>query len=549
MTARIHCIWCGGQNGRNYVTYSVNHMSNISDLVLCVLREGVKTPGQLHGAKIKYAEKFKVSPPPNSEMVIAYRELVKSGKIKANGDFERLIRKRSIRTLSGVSPVAVLTKSFGCPGRCIYCPTEENVPKSYLSNEPAVMRAINNNYDPYLQVKHRIETLHDNCHPTDKVELIIMGGTWSALPKTYQNSFVRGCLNAMNEKKSRGLKQAQKINETAQHRCVAITLETRPDWLNEKEIVRMRELGATRIEIGVQSLYDDVLDLVKRGHKTDAIVHATQLMKDAGFKLSYHMMPNLPGSTVERDISMFKELFENPAYRPDMLKVYPCVVVPNSELYKWFKDGRYKPYTEDELLRIILEIKQMFPRYLRVSRLIRDIPANSIAAGSKVSNLRQVAHAEMLKRGIVCQCIRCREIRGGVIDPKNIELNVMEYEASQGQEFFLSFDDTSCDKLCALLRLRFSSYSLQGKKHFIKELEGAALLRELHTYGAQVPISEHDELASQHMGFGKKLVAKAEEIARQRGYKKMAVISGVGIREYYKKLGYELVGTYMVKKI
>ena len=353
----------------------------------------------------------------------------------------------------------------------------------------------------------------------------------------------------MNGVKVRSLKKAQELNESAPARCVGLNLETRPDWITVKELKNMRRLGCTRIEVGLQSTYDDVLKLVKRGHGTAEVKHATQLMKDAGFKISYHMMPNLPGSTVERDIAMFQELFDDPAYRPDMLKVYPCMVVPFSELKLWHEQGRHRPYTDDELLQIILGIKPFFPRYLRVSRLIRDIPATSIIGGSKVSNLRQVVLDIMQKRGLKCLCIRCREIRNETVDPKNIELRVMDYEASEGREFFLSFDDVSQDKLCALLRLRFSACSLQGKKHFMKELEGAALIRELHTYGAQVPISERDELAVQHIGFGRKLVTKAEEIARQNGYKKIAVISGVGVRGYYRKLGYELVGTYMLKDL
>lgn len=524
-------------------------MSSIATLVMDALSTDIKTSRQLHDIKIQYAEHFGVSPPPNSDLISAYRILVEKGVVKSNQAFERLIRKRGIRTLSGVSPVAVLTKPLGCPGRCVFCPTEENVPKSYLSNEPAVMRAIINDYDPHKQVTRRIQTLHENGHPTDKIELIVMGGTWSSHPKPYQVSYIRQCLNAMNGVNSRSLAEAQKLNETAQHRCVAITLETRQDWIDEAEVKRMRMLGCTRIEIGAQTIYDDVFDLVKRGHHTDATIRATQLMKDAGFKISYHMMPNLPGATVERDVAMFKEIFDNPDYKPDMIKVYPCMVVPFSELKLWHEQGRHRPYTDEELLDIIFRIKPYFPRYLRVTRLIRDIPATSILGGSKVSNLRQVALEMMKKKGLFCACIRCREIRGEPIDPKNIELKMMEYDASEGKEFFLSYDDVSRDKLCALLRLRFSSYSLKGTKHFMKELEGAALLRELHTYGAQVPLSEHDEMASQHMGFGKRLVAEAERIARANGYKKMAVISGVGIREYYRKLGYELEGTYMTKAL
>ncbi len=539
----------------------------MENIVLEALQQKVKSPAVLHRIKNRFAEEFDIQPPPNSELISTYQRLLSQRKILEDRDFSLLLRKRKIRTLSGVSPVAVILKPYFCPGKCVFCPTEENVPKSYLSNEPAIMRAILNDYSPYKQVKRRIEALETNGHPTDKIELIVMGGTWSVYPKTYQTYYIRNCLRAMNARSERSersvdrassarslpsrrtLAEEEKINETAKHRCVTMVLETRPDWVNEKEIKRMRMLGATRVEIGVQSLYDDVLDLVKRGHRNDATIRATQLLKDAAFKVSYHMMPNLPGSTVERDIQMFKELFENPSFRPDMMKVYPCMLVPFSELKLWYEQGRHRPYTDEELLKIIFAIKPYFPRYLRVSRLIRDIPATSIIGGSKVSNLRQVAHEMMAKQGIKCACIRCREIRNEIIDPKNMELRVMEYAASEGQEFFLSFDHAQNDKLCALLRLRFSSYSLHGKKHFIKELEGAALIRELHTYGAQVPISERDELASQHLGFGKKLILKAEEISKKHGYKKIAVIAGVGVRGYYRKLGYELEGTYLVKKI
>lgn len=522
---------------------------SLASVILEAIGTNITTRQQLHELKIQYAEHFGVNPPPNSELVRAYRALLQTGKISENRSFARLLRKRAVRTLSGVAPVAVLTKPLGCPGRCVFCPTEENVPKSYLSNEPAVMRAILNDYDSFRQVESRLKTLHANGHPTDKIELIVMGGTWSAHPKRYQTTYIRDCLNAMNGVKSHSLTQAQKLNETAPHRCVATVLETRQDWITVPEIKRMRRLGATRIEIGAQTVYDDVLDLVKRGHRVDATIRATQLLKDAGFKISYHMMPNLPGSTVERDIDMFREIFANPNFKPDMIKFYPCVVVPCAELKLWLDDGRYLPYTDDELLEVILGAKKYFPRYLRVTRLIRDIPATSIIGGSKVSNLRQVAHEMMKKRGIVCQCIRCREIRADLVDHANVELNVMEYEASGGSEFFLSLDEMKLDKICALARLRFSSQSLSGRRHFIRELEGAALLRELHTYGAQLALGDREKAASQHVGFGKRLVAEAETIAKRHGYKKMAVIAGVGIREYYRKLGYDLEGTYMLKSL
>jgi elongator complex protein 3 len=379
--------------------------------------------------------------------------------------------------------------------------------------------------------------------------VIIAGGTFSFYPRRYQSDFVRGIFNALNDGHDRSIAAAQKKNEKAQHRCIGLSIETRPDHIDEKELKRLRNLGCTRIEIGVQSLNDKVLKMNNRGHDKAQVARAIQLMRDAAYKINCHMMPNLYGSNVNQDIADFEELFENPAFRPDWLKIYPCMVVPWTKLEKLFKEGKYKPYSDAELMDLIISLKQIVPEYCRITRLYRDIPAPSVIGGSKVSNLRQMAQEKMRKEGIKCRCVRCREIKGEKVDSRDLSMNIMDFEASKGREFFLSFDDMKRDRLAALLRLRFSSYSLEGRKHFINELEGAALIREVHTYGEQVKLDERDAAASQHIGLGRRMIQKAEEISRKNGFKKIAVISGIGVREYYRKLGYRLEGTYMVKSL
>ncbi|MFZ5364375.1 MAG: elongator complex protein 3, partial [Patescibacteria group bacterium] len=422
---------------------------------------------------------------------------------------------------------------------------EKNMPKSYLSNEPAVMRAIAFNFNPEKQVAGRIKVLEMNGHPTDKLELIVIGGTWSALPDKYQKWFIQKCFNGANGKKSKNLAAAQKINETAAHRIIGITLETRPDHITPNEIARMRELGATRVELGVQSIYDSILQRNCRGHNAAETVRATKLLKDAGFKICYHLMPNLPGSTLVKDLKMFREIFSNSDFQPDMIKIYPCVVTRGSEIYKWWKQKKYKPYSEKQLIDLLIKIKKIIPPYVRINRLIRDIPSPSIEAGNKISNLREVLQQEMSRRGLACKCIRCREIG----HQKNIKytapkLFVKKYNASGGTEYFISFDSPDKKILYAFIRLRIPDFEMPA---VLPELENAALIRELHTYGHLVPIDKKTPGATQHLGLGKKLMAEAEKIAKKYGLKKMAVISGVGVREYYKKLGYYLEGTYMVK--
>ena len=523
--------------------------SPAEQFVLHLYRSGVRDQKRLHEEKGKFSVKFKRSFFSNVELIQAYNSLVETGDLTADRDFQKILRKRGVRSQSGIASITVITKAYPCPGKCIFCPTEPYMPKSYLSNEPAIMRAILNDFDGYKQTLNRLESLEKSGHHTDKIDVIVSGGTFSFYPHRYQTDFTRSIYNALNHphKPVRSLAEAQKINETAEHRCIGLSFETRPDHITEKELIRLRNLGCTKIEIGVQSLNDKVLELNKRGHGIAETKKAIQLIRDAAYKINCHMMPNLYGSTPEIDYADFVELFENPAYRPDWLKVYPCMVVPWSQLERIFKEGKHKAYNDHDLIELLVKMMEVVPEYNRVTRLYRDIPAPTILEGSKISNLRQLVDARMKELDVVCRCIRCREIKAEQVNFDDLTLNIKEFDASDGKEFFITYDDMKRDKLCSLLRLRFSSYSLKGQPHFIKELEGAALVREVHTYGEQVKVAAKDKAVSQHIGLGRRMMNEAEKISKHAGFKKMAVISGIGVREYYRKLGYKLEGTYMVK--
>lgn len=495
----------------------------IQEIIKIAEERQAKTPNQLRSIKAEVVAKYGIIKlPTDVEILKEYR------KKKNHAQLFELLKIRKIRTLSGVAVIAVLTKPYPCPGHCLYCPSQKDMPKSYLSNEPAVMRAVLNKFDPYKQVKARLRALHDNGHETDKCELIVMGGTWSYLPKKYQTRFIKRCFDAFNEKPSKNLEQAKKFNEKAKHRVIGLTLETRPDYINEKEVERMRKLGATRVELGIQSVYDKVLQINKRGHDVKTAKQAIKILRDQGFKITFHMMPNLPGSDLKKDLQMFKTIFSDPAWQPDQIKIYPCVVTKDSELYSWWKKGKYRPYTEKQLIKLLTDIKKIVPPYVRIARLIRDIPEVSIMAGNKITNLRQILH----QRGVKCRCIRCREPRqnhGDTEKTENTEIFIRKYPVTNGREYFLSLEDRKY--LYAFCRLHL------GKQ---------AVIRELHTYGQMTPIAQKGK-SVQHLGLGKKLLKKAESIAKQKGYKKLSVISGVGAREYYRKMGYKLVDEYMVK--
>jgi elongator complex protein 3 len=488
--------------------------------------------------------------PKNLELIEAYNQLVKSEKIESDYNILKLIQKRKVRTLSGIANITVLTKDFGCPGQCIYCPTEKGMPKSYLSNEPAMMRAVLNEFDAYRQVKTRLNGLTAQGHDVTKIDIRIAGGTWSSIPHSYQEDFIKGILVALNEGPGNckshiahrtSLEELIKQNETATSRCVGLWIETRPDWVTEEEVRRWRSYGVTGVELGIQSTDDKVNEFCKRGHGIKESIVATKLCRDAGLKVCHHLMPNLPASDFETDIKSGRELFENEGLRPDYLKIYPCIITPFSKLTKMIEENPniYKPYSNEELMKLITEIKKHVPEYCRIIRIIRDIPAESIVIGSKKSNLRQ----EMQRAGVKCRCIRCREIQDNKIS--SFELRVSSFNANDGQELFITIEEPNLDKIIGLCRLRFPSDTI------FDELKDSAIVRELHVYGRQESLKKGAEGSSrtQHLGFGKQLMAEAEKQSKKAGYKKIAVIAAIGTRGYYKKLGYELEGSYMTKAL
>jgi elongator complex protein 3 len=476
-----------------------------------------------------------------------YTDLLGRGQIEKSEKFENMMIKRRIRTESGVSVLSVMTKPLGCPGRCVYCPNMPNMPKSYLDNQPAAMRGVMNDFDPFDQVYSRLLMLHKMGHDVTKNEVIILGGTFSAHPVKYQELFVKRIFDAVNSfgadkvEIAENLPMAKKINESAKCRIIGLTIETRPDFVTANEIVWLRYLGVTRVELGVQSVFDDVLKLVKRGHDIEQTKKATILLRQAGFKIVYHIMPGLPGATRETDIEMFEILFSDPGLLPDHLKIYPTVVLENSEMYEWWKQGKYRPYSETEVEELLTVIKKDIPKWVRIVRVMRDIPESSVIDGVKSSNLRQ----KLSNKKVNCKCIRCREPKGAVVN--DYVFSSMDYLAANGREYFMSFESSDQKYILALVRLYLPNQENEIWK-VLPGLKEAALIRELHTYGQVMGVDKKGKKI-QHRGLGKKLMLKAEELAKEKGFKKMAVIAGVGVREYYQKIGYRLEGEYMVKDL
>lgn len=458
--------------------------------------------------------------------------------------------KKLARTISGVTPVAVMTQPMKCPGQCLYCPTYANTPRSYTPESPAVLRAKKCDYDASKQVELRLRILSGMGHPTDKIELIIMGGTFLAYPKEYQYQFIRDCYDALNGVESKTLEEAKHRNETAKHRCTGLCIETRPDWCQQEEIDRMLEFGTTRVELGVQTLNDEIYRLVRRGHKVADVVQATLLLREHGFKVYYHWMPGLPGSTPDEDLALTRKLFADGSFRPDGLKLYPTMVVEGTELAKWYQEGRYQPYDFETMVNLLVEIKSLVPKYVRISRVLRDIPPQFITAGCKDS-LRDMLRQRMRDRGLECKCIRCHEYGHRARDGWEIgkpHLVRMDYDASDGREVFLSFEDEK-ETLFGLLRMRIQTKPIMalGQKHN----GNLALIRELHTFGPEVPLGERRLEGAQHKGLGKALLREAERIATNEFQaSQMVVLSGVGAREYYRsEFGYNSYRDYMVKSL
>ncbi|WGI17510.1 tRNA uridine(34) 5-carboxymethylaminomethyl modification radical SAM/GNAT enzyme Elp3 [Methanonatronarchaeum sp. AMET-Sl] len=467
-----------------------------------------------------------------------------------DGEEERdKLKLKPTRSISGVNIIAVMTSPYKCPhGRCVPCPggPENDSPQSYTGKEPAAMRAIREGYDPYSQVRTRVSQLKEIGHDdVEKVELIVMGGTAPAR-EGYIEDFVKNCFDGLNKKKSSSLMEAKSRNEDADIRCIGLTFETRPDYCKQHDIDRMLDMGCTRVELGVQTIYNDVYKKIERGHRVEDVYRATKQLKDSGLKVTYHMMLGLPGTTPYKDVQAFEEIFSDERLQPDALKIYPTQVVKGTELYEMYLDGDYRPLTNEETADLIARVKKKVPPHVRIMRVMRDIPSHQIDAGPDKTNLRQVGRKKLVEEGNPCRCIRCREVghreRKDGVSPQDIELVSREYKASSGKEIFLSIEDVGQDILIGLLRLRILD------EPFRPELNsGDALVRELHVYGEAAPIGREGDW--QHHSYGEKLLKKAEERARELGAEELSVISGVGARNYYRKYGYNKKGVYMNKKL
>jgi len=558
----------------------MSKQSYIKEILETVTREQL-SKDKLSRLKVKLCPKHGITYP------ITDIELLLNAKESDIPVLKKLLLTKPTRSLSGVAPVAIMTKPINCRhGTCVMCPGGEksvfgSVPKSYTGKEPTTRRAIRNLFDPYLQVMNRLEQYAVTGHNFSKVDLIIMGGTFTSFDPVYREDFVTYTFKAMNDfsdlffkdgvfnytsfkeffelpgdlydedRKDRLFKKMlamktptsliaeQKRNENVEVKCIGLTIETKPDWAKLDEGNDMLRLGTTRVELGVQTVYDDVLKNINRGHTLADTIESIQILKDLGFKLNFHMMLGLPGVSHDMDLHSMHEIFENPDFRPDMIKIYPCMVMAGTPLFNLWKTGKFEPIKTPEAAEIIAEVKKIIPRYCRVMRVQRDIPTNMTESGVDRTNLRQYVDIVTKKKGIQCQCIRCREV--GRMEPDgDLSLDVNEYDASNGKEFFIS--QNAGMALYGFCRMRFPGKFLRDEI-----TPSTAIIRELHVYGKAAALGKQGIV--QHRGLGKELLAKAEDIARVRGKNKMIVISGVGVRAYYEKLGYVLEGPYMSKAL
>ena len=463
---------------------------------------------------------------------------------------QKVLLKKPVKSASGVAVIALMPKPFACPhGRCTYCPggIEFNTPNSYTGKEPVTINAIKNEYNPNIQITSKLNQLQLFGHDTSKIELVIVGGTFLFMPKDYQNDFIKSCYDALNGFESKDLQTAMKNNETTKNRNVGFTIETKPDYCKKEHVDLMLSYGVTRVEIGVQSLHERVYKIVNRGHDYNDVIESFQISKDSGYKIVAHMMPGLPTITPKEDIDDFKKLFNDSNFKPDMLKIYPSLVLENTALYNDFIAKKYTPYSDEEMLNVLTETKKIVPKWVRIMRVQREITPNEIQAGPKSGNLRQMIHKRLKEQGYSCKCIRCREAG---LSRKNmpsevLKLNREEYNSSSGKEIFLSFDDKD-ETIYGFLRLRKPS----NMAHRNEITENSCIIRELHVFGKSVKIGKHEENSIQHSGLGRKLMSEAEKISKECfDARKILVISAIGTREYYKKLGYKLDGPYMSKQL
>jgi elongator complex protein 3 len=486
---------------------------------------------------------------PKNEDIIKY--------LSDESHYRNLLKVRPTKSASGVMVVAVMPKPFGCPhGRCIYCPggIEYNTPPSYIGSEPVTKTAQKFDYDPYNQIQSKLNQLYSKGHSLGKVEVVIVGGTFPFMPLEYQKEFVKSCFDALNgSRSSSNLQEAINANENASIRCVGLTVETKPDYSKRQHIDLMLELGVTRIEIGVQTLREEIYHIINRGHSLDDVRQSFQIAKDSGYKIVAHMMPGLPNSSVEKDIEDFRTLFEDPAFRPDMLKIYPTLVIQGTGLHKLYQDGRYQACCDDDLIEVLIAVKKMVPPWVRIMRIQREIEYKDIIAGPKSGNLRQILLQKLKERGLKCRCIRCREVglqRRHLLDTE-IKMNRIDYFASKGHEVFLAFESLDKSIILGFLRLRkiFNPHrnELKGEDNS----DTAAIVRELHVYGQMLNVGnkkQQKDISYQHQGYGLRLMQEAERIAKDEfKVKKLSVISAVGTREYYKRMGYALNGPYVSK--
>jgi len=530
------------------------HDHNSNFVVACkkiaelILVDPPKDSSSLYSLKVKVAKEFRLKCVPKNSDVLSMVPPERKNLLQS------LLKIKPVRSASGVVVIAVMSRPYPCPQKtpCLYCPggVQFNTPQSYTGYEPAAARGKEHDYEPYSQVRSRLDQLKAIGHVVQKAELIVMGGTFLHQPIEYQEYFVKGCFDGLNGRPSNSLEEALEYNEKAEVRCVGLTFETRPDFCKEPHVDLMLKYGVTRVEIGVQNPSDSIYRIVGRGHTLKDVKSSFKVAKDSGLKVVAHMMPGLPGSSPRRDLKGFRRLFEDESFKPDMLKIYPTLVVENSKLYQMYVNGEYKPYTEEEMVGIVAEVMSMVPYWVRIMRVQRDIPANLIVAGVRRGNLRELAHERLKEMGRSCHCIRCREIgllalRNRKFDREEFTLHRIDYKASGGKESFLSYENSDRSALIGFLRLRKPS----DKAHR-PEVEDASLVRELHIYGLAAPIGFKIKESWQHRGYGRRLLDESERIAKEEhGSSKILVTSAVGTREYYEKLGYFRIGPYMGKKL
>ncbi len=480
-----------------------------------------------------------------AQTLSVYEQLCAAGVITFDPEMRVALQMKPTRSQAGVTVVTVLTKPYPCPGECIFCPTDIRMPKSYLHDEPGAQRAERHGFDPFAQTTVRIRALEQIGHPVEKIELLILGGTWSSYTREYQEWFVKRCFDAMNDMESETLAEAQLINSTGKRRNVGLVVETRQDRIDEEELRWLRTLGVTKVQVGIQSLDERILALNNRGHDVQATRDAFRLLRLAGFKIHGHWMANLLGAAPQSDVEDFGRLWSDPAIRPDELKIYPCILVENAELYEYWQRGEYVPYSEDEVRDVLMACMAQTPRWVRLNRVIRDFPTTNVIAGNKKANMRQIAQDKMKKEGLPLHDIRYREIRRQRVSREDLQLRIDSYETDGTQEHFLSFE-TAEERIAGFLRLSFPD---REQPHPLPELTNHAMIREVHVYGPVLDLGKESHGEAQHLGLGTELVNLAKDMALEAGYDHLAVISAIGTRKYYAKLGFELSGLYMTKAL